>query len=88
MGNMPRLRVLGCFLLLLGAGLVAFEAAAFLAVDACLDAGGSFNYQLALCDFSRSHPVQGSTGVLAAFGLVALVVGGVLVFTRHRSHAP
>ncbi len=32
------------------------EMEEFLAIDACLDAGGSFDYQTRACDFEVSHP--------------------------------
>ena len=41
--------------------LVALAAASvswltdYFAVDSCLDAGGSFNYELGRCDFVNSH---------------------------------
>ena len=31
----------------------------FLAADACLDAGGSFNYVMSRCDHSTNHPYVG-----------------------------
>jgi hypothetical protein len=51
---------LGVWLLVL----VALVAASFLGlrafravqIDACLDRGGSFDYEAGVCDFDRSHP--------------------------------
>ena len=42
---------------MLGAGaLIGSPVSTSLAVDSCLDAGGSFNYASGECDFERSHP--------------------------------
>lgn len=49
--------------LLAGAVLLLVAAAAvsvlwlmdYFAVDSCLDAGGSFDYELGQCDFAHSH---------------------------------
>ena len=45
----------------------------FLAVDSCLDRGGSFDYVLSVCDFSRNHP---SITILSRHGfrLTAFVI--------------
>jgi len=37
--------------------LVATYAKEFIAVDKCLDAGGSYNYMAEECDINSSHPV-------------------------------
>jgi hypothetical protein len=60
----------------------------FLAVDRCLDAGGSFDYDTGRCDFGAVHPGvalwqrHGGSLVLAgAFG----VLGCVLLLRRRKS---
>ena len=66
--------------------LLAFVGWEFFAVDACLDAGGSFNYAARQCDMARTHaypglwqtfglPLVGAV-VAAAIGVRALVTGG------------
>ena len=48
--------VIGILLLAVAAYCSWLQASAFIASDACLDAGGSFNYSAAVCDFKQSHP--------------------------------
>ena len=88
---MPRSRskVIGIALLLLAA-IVAWPAASeFVAVDACLDAGGSFNYVVGACDFQQSHPyapfVGHSPWLLLVAGAVA--IGGLFALARRAPRA-
>jgi hypothetical protein len=37
-------------------GCIAIVSVELLAVDRCLDGGGSFDYTAGRCDFERSHP--------------------------------
>ena len=36
--------------------LIFVRSSAYLSVDSCLDAGGSYNYQARMCDFETSQP--------------------------------
>lgn len=68
-----------------GAILLAYWSVAYLAVDRCLDTGGSFDYAHRLCDYGASHPyspglVDGLVPVLVGAGLSAL--GLILWFSR------
>ena len=57
-------------------------AAERLRVDSCLDAGGSYDYELGRCDQERSHavvPFKQRPAILAlAFVGVILVVAGII----------
>src|ERR1700755_2577847 len=79
--------------MLLAAGVVAvLPMRTFLAVDSCLDAGGSFDFETRTCDFERSHPF--SRPLIASpvfvFGGIALALVGAtfLVFSRRTSSEP
>lgn len=54
------MRALGTVLILIGIALPAPTAATyasdFIAVDRCLDGGGSYDYTRGACDQERSHP--------------------------------
>lgn len=62
------------------------------AVDDCLDMGGSFNYEAMTCDFERSHPyvpfdarhpgLFRQSGVCFIIGMV--VFTGTMLLTRSR----
>lgn len=65
--------------------LVAFGLWQFSAVDACLDAGGSFDYLARQCDMAVSHPDSGfwhSFGLPLAGALTAAVTGVTLLRSR------
>lgn len=50
------------------------------AVDACLDAGGSFDYVAQACDFESSRPASSGRSPLYLLGaLFAVAVGGYLI---------
>ena len=51
----PRIFV-GTAAAILAAALVWPLASEFMAVDACLDSGGSYDYVLSTCDLQRDHP--------------------------------
>jgi hypothetical protein len=53
-GRLPLLRLLGLGLLALAAGLWLPGLRTFLAVDACLDRGGSYDHVRHLCDGGES----------------------------------
>jgi hypothetical protein len=60
----------------------------WLAVDSCLDLGGSFDYVAGICDFSKSHPFAPQPwltwwGVVAATG-ASLVMAGVFMWRDRR----
>ena len=67
----------------------------FFAADKCLDAGGSYDYGAARCDFDRSQPGPAASGVeqptvsVSAVAVAALAVGVAAAgFTwRDRRHS-
>jgi hypothetical protein len=71
--------LVGVGLMLSAATLVWSPLVTLLAVDSCLDAGGSFNYASHVCDFERSHPYVSQSHSMR-FGLaLALALLGVAV---------
>jgi len=68
--------------------LLLFLGWQFFAVDACLDAGGSFNYGARQCDMGVTHPFP---GFWRAFGLplvgaaIAAVIGFGVMATGGRN---
>jgi hypothetical protein len=81
--------------LLLAVGFLGIAIAAvpytreFLAVDSCLDGGGSFDYAVAVCDHAANHPHvlfatrHPSAIPVALAGTVSAAVG--LLLWRHSS---
>jgi hypothetical protein len=74
---------------LLSAGLaIAYPVASeFVAADACLDSGGSYNYVRSICDFSRNHPFVGMewrSGLRLTFSLACLAVAAALAWHGQR----
>jgi len=64
-------------------------ATEFMAVDACLDGSGSFDYTRSVCDHEQNHsyvPVFERQGFRIA-GSLALVIFGVLIATPWPSHS-
>jgi hypothetical protein len=53
--------------------------ATFLAVDGCLDAGGSFNYASHECDFESSHPYAPENDSARLRWALAIALAGVAV---------
>lgn len=79
-----RLMTLGVLLMV---PLVYSCASESLRVDACLDAGGSFDYARDRCDHESGHPhepfAERHVGLAAAGGLgAALVVAGLVTYRR------
>ena len=79
----------GLVLIVLGGALVVWPALdyvrEFLAVDSCLDAGGSFDYAQSRCDRAETHPVveyserhANSLRTAAAGGVV--LATGIVIF--------
>jgi hypothetical protein len=63
----------------------------FMAVDSCLDSGGSFNYVSSVCDTATNHSsigflVDNGLGVTGAF-VFALVAACLLLVARRAKHA-
>jgi hypothetical protein len=89
---------LGVALVLLGSLLIGIVAVSyvreFLAVDSCLDGGGSFDYSRMECDHQSNHPFirysvrHPSAEFIATFGGLIAVGGLALVvwcFKRRRA---
>ncbi len=53
------------------------EASLFFVVESCLDAGGSYNFEAAHCDFKQSHPVLPALKSSINSPLLGLVLSGV-----------
>jgi hypothetical protein len=81
----------GLVLIVLGCALAVWPVMTyvteFIAVDACLDAGGSFDYGQSRCDRARTHPVVAYSArhpmllaSMAAGGLVSAI--GVIAYSR------
>ena len=72
-----------CFVgmaLVLGAVAVAWSPLnTFLAVDSCLDAGGSFDYVKDVCDYTNSHPYLARDNTARVGGAALLAVAGIAV---------
>jgi hypothetical protein len=68
---------------------VALYARELLAVDRCMDHGGSFDYAAGTCDFSISHPIVSfesrNQGVLVGSAITSLLAVGLLA--RRRKEA-
>jgi LPXTG-motif cell wall-anchored protein len=82
-------KVLGIILVLGGSAVGWPGTAAFFAVDACLDAGGSFNYTRSVCDVGQSHaysPTLAHSPWLILLG-GAMVLSGVWAIFRRRTRA-
>ena len=79
--------VLGFLALLSAFALGFWQGRAFLAVDGCLDKGGSFDYLAGICDFTFNHPAHVALN-LGALGLSFVLFGfGVFLLLRRRAHA-
>ena len=51
----------------------------FLAVDGCLDAGGSFDYAVGDCDFENAHPYEPRDSTTRLVLALLLAIAGVVV---------
>jgi hypothetical protein len=81
--------VVGGIAVVSAAALLWPVATEFMAVDACRDGGGSFDYTRSVCDREQNHsyvPVFERQGFRIA-GSLALVVFGVLVAIPWSSHS-
>lgn len=86
-----RLAVLGAavFMPIRAATIYICEA---VAIDDCLDMGGSFNYETMTCDFEKSHPyvplsarhpgLFGKAGLCFVVGMAAFT--GTMIFPRRK----
>jgi len=66
-------------------------AVEFVAVDRCLDAGGSFDYKSGQCDFKTNHPSIGLWERHGVFLMIAVALGAVgcgLLLSRKRHEQP
>ncbi len=79
-------RVIGAILLLAATALVAWQAWRFLAVDACLDLGGSYDYVLGTCDLINTHRYQSWVEVVLLGTASLLASVGTWLLVRDRSH--
>jgi hypothetical protein len=71
--------LVGIALMLSAVTLVLSPVATFLAVDGCLDAGGSFDYTSHECDFENSHPYSPEDNSARLRLALALALAGVAV---------
>ena len=60
----------------------------WLAIDACLDAGGSFDYSKAVCDLANSHAGSAAGGAWSAQLLPAAMAAVLALILLHRSGRP
>ena len=84
-------------LILLGTALLVWSGASYIrevvALDVCLDAGGSYDYVESRCDHTRSHPSMGypqrhpASVAAAALGAFLFAAGIVQVIRIGSSHA-
>jgi hypothetical protein len=59
----------------------------FVAIDSCLDSGGSFNYVRSVCDHSSSHPYMGlglRSGFRVTLSLSCLAVASAITWHAAR----
>lgn len=86
------IRLSGIALLLVTGAAAFVPLRTFLAVDSCLDAGGSFDYSKGRCDFQMSHPHEShllSSPVTLGVGALFALAGGLLVvFSRRLASEP
>ncbi len=73
-------RIVAITLLVLAIVLTWMWVADFLAIDACLDSGGSYDYERRVCDHRSSHPPGERRGRLLLGGALASAVAAVLLF--------
>jgi hypothetical protein len=87
-----RARVLAAVSALTALGFAYAVVQSFLAVDRCLDSGGSFNYVASACDTVTNHPSVGflegnGLGVTGTF-VFALAAACLLLVARRARQAP
>jgi hypothetical protein len=76
-------RKLGAIFIVVAIISAALSVKEFLAVDSCLDSGGSFDYESGTCDKLNSHPYAPNTFLWTAALLLGFV-GGVLIVVGER----
>ena len=74
---MNNLAMIGSSIVLVIAGVFLAwpPLAEFLAVDSCLDMGGSFDYDKSICDFRVNHPYQPYPHV--PYSIAAAIIIGI-----------
>ena len=78
---------LGLVLVLAGIAVIAGELLDVLGIDACLDAGGSYDNLKQTCDFSHSHPAPSGISSGAKYivsGFIAIAAGVGLLMRGRR----
>jgi hypothetical protein len=82
-------RLLGIALLLAAVFIASAPLRTQLAVDSCLDSGGSFDYAAGACDHQKTYLGERYTApayvAWAAAGVLAFAGGLLLVFSRRLS---
>lgn len=68
---------IGVALMLGAVAVIWFPLSTFLAVDSCLDAGGSFDYAVGLCDFDNAHPYEPRNNTTRLSLALVLALAGV-----------
>jgi hypothetical protein len=84
-------RLIGIAMLLVAAAVAWVPLNRFLAVDSCLDGGGSFDYSNGICDFEQNHPdaPRSTSPLLLVLGVVSAIGGAfLLVFSRRIASEP
>lgn len=78
--NISRSKIVGAVMIAAAIALAWPATSEFLAVDACLDAGGSFDAILGACDLKVSHPYVASLAyVQSPFGSPWFILIGVML---------
>ena len=77
--------LVGVALLLIAAGLAWPPLSTSIAIDSCLDMGGSFDYAARTCDLERRHPYapEDSTMRLLVGALFAVAGSAITIFGRY-----
>jgi hypothetical protein len=82
-------RLLGLVLILSALALMWSPFVTYLAVDGCLDAGGSFYYELNVCDFEGSHPYEPRDDMVrTSLACLLGLLGAALVIGARRASSP
>jgi len=84
----PQMRNVVGGTMLVGAVLLAWPPVAeFVAVDACLDSGGSYNYELGVCDHEHSHSGPGKGGAISLVASLVVGLAGVALIVVNGRHS-
>ena len=75
-------KIVAITLLVLAIVLIWTWVTEFLAVDACLDSGGSYDYERRVCDYRSSHPSGERRGRLLLGGALASAIAAALLFKK------